>query len=789
MDAASDAESPRGVKRKAEDDASVDSSVPRRIQALDPNVVNKIAAGEIIIAPVHALKELVENAVDAGSTMLEVLVKDGGLKLLQITDNGCGIDKEDLPILCERFTTSKLQKFEDLESINTYGFRGEALASISHIAHLTVTTRTKDSESAWRAYYEAGKLAPTKPGQGTEPRRVAGRQGTQITVEDLFYNVPTRRRAFRSTSDEYNKIVDMLGRYAVHCSHVAFACKKHGESSASISVQAAASTVDRIRHIYGGAVASELLSFETEDSRWGFKARGWATNANFSMKRTTLLLFINGRSVDSTNIRKALDETYSTYLPKNSHPFVYLSLEIDPQRVDVNVHPTKREVNFLNEDEITRAICEHISSKLAEVDTSRTFSTQTLLPTAGSRSNNVTSSPAPTPKSGTSLAAAMRKTPARPYENNLVRTDTNMRKITSMFAPSGPTVVHMSPSTPGSSRGRGGTSAAADGDVVAVRSRSNANAAAANYEVVDREATVNWLKSVRELKEAVVENSHSELTEIFKSYSFVGIVDERRRLAAIQSGVKLYLVDYGRACFELFYQIGLNDFGNFGVIRFSPPLDLRQMLRMAFKHDRGEFGDGGQNDDDDDDNDNDNDDPDADEAVEAVAAQLIERRQMLQEYFSLEVTPTGELLSIPLLIKGYTPPLAKLPQFLLRLGPRVRWNDENGCFDTLLRELASFYVPEKVPIINEERQRQKQRKALKKGKGKEGDECEVETAADDEEELDEDTRARRVHVQHAVEHVFFPAFKTRLICTTRLMQAGLIEVANLKGLYRVFERC
>lgn len=326
-----------------------------------------------------------------------------------------------------------------------------------------------------------------------------------------------------------------------------------------------------------------------------------------------------------------------------------------------------------------------------------------------------------------------------------------------------------------------------DGDAAVVRSRSNA---AANYEVVDREASVNWLKSVRELKEAVVENSHSELTEIFKSYSFVGIVDERRRLAAIQSGVKLYLVDYGRACFELFYQIGLNDFGNFGVIRFSPPLDLRQLLKMAFRHERGEYGDSEQDGGNDNDDDNDNDDLDADEAVEAVATQLIERRQMLQEYFSLEVTPTGELLSIPLLIKGYTPPLAKLPQFLLRLGPRVRWNDEKGCFDTLLRELASFYVPEKLPIINEERQRQKQQQALKKGKGKDEEGGEGETkAADDDEGLDEDTWARRVHVQHAVEHVFFPAFKSRLICTTTLMQAGLIEVANLKGLYRVFERC
>src|ERR1700753_2479731 len=162
---------PRGTKRKADGSPAV--TAPRRIQALSQDVVNKIAAGEIIVAPVHALKELIENAVDAGSTSLEILVKEGGLKLLQITDNGCGVNKDDLPILCERFTTSKLKAFEDLTSIGTYGFRGEALASISHIAHLTVTTKTKDSTCAWRAQYDSGRLAPPKPGQTADPKPTA----------------------------------------------------------------------------------------------------------------------------------------------------------------------------------------------------------------------------------------------------------------------------------------------------------------------------------------------------------------------------------------------------------------------------------------------------------------------------------------------------------------------------------------------------------------------------------------------------------------------------------------
>ncbi|KAI0152417.1 DNA mismatch repair protein MutL [Hypoxylon sp. NC0597] len=721
MDDAMEVDEPRGTKRKAPS-SSVDAGFPRRIKA-NPDVVNKIAAGEIIVAPVHALKELIENAVDAGSTSLEVLVKEGGLKLLQITDNGHGINKEDLPILCERFTTSKLKKFEDLSNIATYGFRGEALASISHIAHLTVTTRTKDSDCSWRAHYDGGKLSPAKPGQSADPKPVAGRIGTQISVEDLFYNVPTRRKAFRSPSDEYNKIIDMVGRYAIHCTGVAFSCKKHGDSGTSITVQPQASTIDRIRQIHGSAVASELIEFAASDHRWGFKASGWATNANYHIKKTTLLLFINHRSVESSNIKKAVEQTYAAFLPKNGHPFVYLSLEIDPQRVDVNVHPTKREVNFLNEDEIIQSICENIRDKLAAVDTSRTFMTQTLLPgsmlSSTPSQQDVDSFPAKTP-------GGPRKTPVRPNESTLVRTDASLRKITSMF----PTVAQTA--TPGTSS-------------------NNAREIAQEpvYETTDRELILCRLTSVRELRSAVRDDMHHELTEIFANHTFVGIVDEKRRLAAIQGGIKLFLVDYGRACFEYFYQVGLTDFGNFGVIKFQPALDLREVLKIAAEQEKAIAAD--------------DDEFDVGEVVDTVAEQLIERREMLLEYFSLEISPAGELLSIPLLLKGYTPSMAKLPQFLLRLGPHVNWTDEKLCFESFLKELATFYVPEQLPTLpgNDET----------------------------EENVPDEIKTRRTQIRRAVEHIFFPAFKARLVATKSFMKGGVLELASLKGLYRVFERC
>ena len=744
---------PRGTKRKVDD-----IEPPRRIRALDQDVVNKIAAGEIIVAPVHALKELIENAVDAGSTSLEILVKDGGLKLLQITDNGCGIHKDDLPILCERFTTSKLKSFEDLQAIGTYGFRGEALASISHIAHLAVTTKTADSSCAWKAHYSGGKLVPAKPGQSADPKPCAGRQGTQITVEDLFFNVPTRRRAFRSPSEEYAKIADIVGRYAVHCLGVAFSCKKHGEAGAGVAVPATASARDRIRMTHGGGVANDLLEVKVENAQYGFRAEGFVSNANYESKRTALLLFINHRSVESTAVKRAIEQTYSAFLPKGGKPFVYLSLDIEPARVDVNVHPTKREVNFLNEDEIIELICDQVRVKLGSVDTSRTFMTQSLL--SGGKTPSIAKTIS-IPEESTSVPSLSRQpslaqTPTatrRPYENNLVRTDARTRKITSML----PSAAQR-PSSPS-------REATVDG---------------MDYEYIeDREPVLCRLTTIKELRATVRENVHAELTETFAHHTFVGVVDARKRIVAMQGGVKLFLVDYGLVAAEYFYQLGLTDFGNFGSIRLDPPMSLRELLDLGVRQARQQAEQEQST------QDSALSTPDWDSLPETIAAQLLSRREMLREYFSLELTPgsddadpegsTGNLLALPLLIKGYLPPMSKLPRFLLRLGTHVTWTDEKACFHTFLRELAAFYVPETLPNVSA---------TAAATEGKEEKEEEEEEGQEEPAALKE----RREHVYRALENVLFPAFKARLVATKTLLK-GVVEVANLRGLYRVFERC
>jgi DNA mismatch repair protein MLH1 len=271
------------------------------------------------------------------------------------------------------------------------------------------------------------------------------------------------------------------------------------------------------------------------------------------------------------------------------------------------------------------------------------------------------------------------------------------------------------------------------------------------YQYSEKEPTLCRLKSIKELRADVRDSMHNELTDVFASHTYIGIVDGRRRIVAIQGGVKLYLIDYSMVCNEYFYQLGLTDFGNFGTIRFNPPLDLTELLTTAVAQER-ELTKTPQA-------------VDWDEVIQAVRNRIIDRREMLAECFSVDISETGKLEGMPLLMKGYMPPLTKLPQFLLRLGPFVNWDEEKACFHSFLRELANFYVPEALPIPPT-------------GNGPDGMEL-VE---------DEQIAARRRHLVRSLENVIFPAFKARLVATKGLL-TGIVEVANLKGLYRVFERC
>jgi DNA mismatch repair protein MLH1 len=385
---------------------------PKPIRRLAEEVVNRVAAGEVIHRPASALKELLENALDAGATSITVTVKDGGNKLLQIQDDGHGIRAEDLPILCERHTTSKLSSFEDLDTVRTFGFRGEALASVSFVSNLTVTTMTADAPHALKASYRDGALENDQPA-----RPCAGVPGTTITVENLFFNVPTRRRALKSASEEFSKVLDVIQRYAASRVDVAFACRKLGEAKPALHCPVVADRVERIRAVYGATVARELgaLKFEIgadEATREGASAeaserggsgasaeaseRGGSgasaeargdqddaparcsvdalvSGASYRSRRATFVLFINDRLVECAPLKRAIEATYAATLPKAERPFAFVALTLPPRTVDVNVHPTKREVRFLRQDDVIEAVRLRVEEALLASNGARTF--------------------------------------------------------------------------------------------------------------------------------------------------------------------------------------------------------------------------------------------------------------------------------------------------------------------------------------------------------------------------------------------------------------------------------
>lgn len=278
---------------------------------------------------------ILDRLIDAGSTSISIVVKQGGMQYLQIQDNGHGIRKDDLPLVCERFATSKITNFEDLSTnLNTFGFRGEALASISHVAKVQILTRTKESPCAYRANYLDGKMINAQPS--------AGVQGTSITVEDLFYNMPTRKQAFKNYSDEYSKILDVVTKYSILYGDqkISFSCKKFGQNAPDIFTPENSSTINNIKIAYGSTVAKELLdlSFEVNqnvmrndtirgEETVDFKVIGKVSNANFSSKKPIFVFFINNRLIESSSIRKVIESIYQEFLPKHTHPFIYLSIK------------------------------------------------------------------------------------------------------------------------------------------------------------------------------------------------------------------------------------------------------------------------------------------------------------------------------------------------------------------------------------------------------------------------------------------------------------------------------
>lgn len=326
-----------------------------KIQVLDQVTIDKIAAGEVVERPASVVKELVENAIDAKAAAVTVEVKEGGISFMRIADNGCGIDREDVPGAFLRHSTSKIRNAEDLEHISSLGFRGEALSSIAAVSQVELITKTPEDSFGTRYMISGGKE------EGMED--IGAPDGTTFLVRQLFYNVPARKKFLKTAMTEAGHVSDLMTRMALSHPHISFQFINNGQSKLHTSGNG--NLRDVIYHIYGREIAANLINVTYEKN--GIRITGYIGAPLISRgNRNFETYFINGRYVKSSIIYKAIEDAYKDFTMQHKYPFTVLHIEVVGEDVDVNVHPTKMEVRFHNQQMVYNSIYEAVDQALHE---------------------------------------------------------------------------------------------------------------------------------------------------------------------------------------------------------------------------------------------------------------------------------------------------------------------------------------------------------------------------------------------------------------------------------------
>ena len=312
-----------------------------KIQVLDQITIDKIAAGEVIERPASVVKELAENAIDAGATAVTVEIKEGGITFMRIADNGIGIDKEDVRAAFLRHSTSKIRSAEDLAHISSLGFRGEALSSIAAVSQVELLTKTKEAEFGVRYKIAGGKEESLEDAGAPD--------GTTFLIRQLFYNTPARRKFLKTAMTEASHVGDLVTRLALSHPEVSFRFINNGQ--VKLHTSGNGNLKDVIYHIYGREIASNLIEVDFE--RKGIHITGYLGKPLISRgNRNFENYFVDGRYIKSSIISKAIEDGYKDFTMQHKYPFVVLYLDVDTEHVDVNVHPTKMDVRFNNQQEI-----------------------------------------------------------------------------------------------------------------------------------------------------------------------------------------------------------------------------------------------------------------------------------------------------------------------------------------------------------------------------------------------------------------------------------------------------
>jgi DNA mismatch repair protein MutL len=325
-----------------------------RIRLLSETVASQVAAGEVVERPASVVKELVENSLDAGARNIDVVIRRGGISLVRVIDDGCGMDRDDTLLSLERHATSKIRSAADLQAVATLGFRGEALPSIASVSRFRLTTREGDAIAGTEIIVNGGKIDVVRDG-GEAP-------GTQVEVRSLFYNLPARRKFLRSENTESRNIEHQIHLQAIGHPEIGFSLMR--DDRIVFQLPATATLGDRIRDLYGVELLQRLVEVNgAASSKIGIN--GFIGQAGLSRQtRSQQLLFVNGRAIESNLITGAVREGYHTALMKGQYPVTFLFVELDPAAVDVNVHPAKREVRFRDPNSVREVVVRCIQQTL-----------------------------------------------------------------------------------------------------------------------------------------------------------------------------------------------------------------------------------------------------------------------------------------------------------------------------------------------------------------------------------------------------------------------------------------
>lgn len=329
------------------------------IKLLSEDTIQKIAAGEVVENPYSVIKELVENSIDSGATFIKVEIKNAGKKEIMISDNGCGIEEDDIELAFTKHATSKLNNFEDIYSILSYGFRGEALASISAVSKVDINTRTKNSEFGIHCYLENNKII--------RKNKIGMNLGTTIYIRDLFYNVPIRKKFLKSDAYENSIITTLMYSFALANQKISFKYIK--DSKVVFETNEKNTLKDNIKYIFKDELYKNLIPININDS--DYKIYGYISNNHFYKgTRSSQFLFVNGRYIFDEKIRNIIEKSISSLIPKGKFPAFIIFIEVNPNLIDINVHPNKRKIKFVFEDKLLNLLNNNITDIVIENTTS-----------------------------------------------------------------------------------------------------------------------------------------------------------------------------------------------------------------------------------------------------------------------------------------------------------------------------------------------------------------------------------------------------------------------------------